>query len=272
MTRTDTDQVHVAINGEDGNQSIVELSPGAKSVERRIEVGRPHPHAHWMSHDGKTMVTPNVFTGDSSIYGLAANRLRAVISTGSHPIATGMMPDASKYYVANFLSHDIVVIDTATGGVLSTSNLLEHYDPITGAITGPVGGLPIQTPVSPDGKYMITANTLTATITITDTATDKLVKMLPGDAGAHGVQFGRQGRGRVLRLRGQQVLEHDARRGRRPERRRDVRRRRGGRARADDRRVHDGAGRSHHRQCGNGWARRPRGASALQWLGAAVAR
>ena len=34
---------------------------------------------------------------------------------------------------------------------------------ISGAITGPVGGLPIQTPVSPNGKYMVTANTLSAT-------------------------------------------------------------------------------------------------------------
>jgi DNA-binding beta-propeller fold protein YncE len=184
MTRTDTDQVHVSVNGEDDNRSVVELSPGAKGVERRIDIGRPHPHAHWMSHDGRTMVTPNVFTSDSSIYDFADDRA-LVVFTGSHPIATGMMPDSRKYYVANFLSHTLTAIDTATGGLLA-----EHYDPITGAITGPVGALPIQTPVSPDGKYMVTANTLTATITITDTATDRLVAMLPGDAGTHGVQFG----------------------------------------------------------------------------------
>jgi DNA-binding beta-propeller fold protein YncE len=189
MTRTDTDQVHVSINGEKGHQSVVELSPGATNVERRIDIGAPHPHAHWMSHDGKTMVTPNVFTSDSSIYDFAADRA-TVIFTGSHPIATGMMPDSSKYYVANFLSHTLTALETRTGRLLATINLLENYDPITGAITGPVGGLPIQTPVSPDGKYMVTANTLTATITITDTATDRLVAMLPGDPGTHGVQFG----------------------------------------------------------------------------------
>jgi DNA-binding beta-propeller fold protein YncE len=189
MTRTDTDQVHVSINGEDDHRAVVELSPGARNVERRIDIGRPHPHAHWMSHDGKTMVTPNVFTSDSSIYDFAADRA-TVIFTGSHPIATGMMPDSSKYYVANFLSHTLTALETSTGRLLGTINLLENYDPISGAITGPVGGLPIQTPVSPDGKYMVTANTLTATITITDTATDKLVAMVPGDAGTHGVQFG----------------------------------------------------------------------------------
>ncbi len=56
--------------------------------------------------------------------------------------------------------------------------------------------MPIQTPVSPNGKYIVTANTLTATITITNTTTDTLVKMLPCDAGCHGVQFGaKQGGG-----------------------------------------------------------------------------
>ena len=190
MTRTDTDQVHVSVNGEDSPQSVVELSPLATGVERKIDIGRGHPHAHWMSHDGKTMVTPNVFSGDSSIYDFASNRTVGVIPTGSHAIATGMMPDASKYYVANFLGNTITVIQTHTGNVLGTIDLLENYNLVTGAITGPVGGLPIQTPVSPDGRYMVTANTLTATIVITDTATDRMVAMLPGDAGTHGVQFG----------------------------------------------------------------------------------
>jgi DNA-binding beta-propeller fold protein YncE len=190
MTRVDTDQVHVTINGDERSESVVELSPKAGSVERRVDIGRGNPHAHWMSHDGKTMVTPNAFTADSSIYDFHQDRLEGIVMTGEHPIATGMMPDASKYYVANFLGNNITVINTATGVVLGTINLLANYDPISGAITGPVGGLPIQTPVSPNGKYMVTANTLTSTITITDTATDTLVKMLPGDAGCHGVQFG----------------------------------------------------------------------------------
>ena len=190
MTRTDTDEVHVALNGEQGPQAVVELSPGARSVQRRVDVGRGNPHAHWMSADGKTMVTPNAFTADSSIFDFPSNHTTGIVPTGALPIATGMMPDSSKYYVSNFLDSTITVIQTQTGNVLGVINLLEHYNPITGAITGPVGGLPIQTPVSPDGRYMVTANTLTATILITDTNTDTVVTMLPGEPGAHGVQFG----------------------------------------------------------------------------------
>lgn len=190
MTRVDTDQVHVALNGSGKNDSVVELSPLAENVERRVDIGRGHPHAHWMSHDGKTMVTPNAFTADSSIFDFPSNSVGAIPHTGALPIATGMMPDSSKYYVANFLDNNITVINTQTGGVMSTINLIANYDPITGTITGPVGALPIQTPVSPNGKYMVTANTLTSTITIVDTTTDTLIKMLPCDAGCHGVQFG----------------------------------------------------------------------------------
>ncbi|MBI2316841.1 MAG: copper oxidase, partial [Betaproteobacteria bacterium] len=162
MTRVDTDQVHVTINGQDAADSVVELSPLAESVERKI----------------------------NTIFDFPSNAIADIVPAGEHPIATGMMPDASKYYVANFLGNSLTVIDTHTGGVLGTIELLANYDPMTGTVTGPVGGLPIQTPVSPNGKYMVTANTLTATITIADTATDRLIAMLPCDAGCHGVQFG----------------------------------------------------------------------------------
>jgi hypothetical protein len=77
------------------------------------------------------------------------------------------------------------------GQVTKTTNLIANYNPVSGTITGPVDALPIQTPVSLDGRYMVTANTLTATnITIVDTETDTVVKMLGCDEGCHGVQFG----------------------------------------------------------------------------------
>jgi YVTN family beta-propeller protein len=50
--------------------------------------------------------------------------------------------------------------------------------------------LPIQTPVSPDGKYVVTANTLSGTIAIIDTKTNEIVASLPCDPGCHGVNFG----------------------------------------------------------------------------------
>ncbi|MDR4470785.1 MAG: hypothetical protein MRJ68_21215, partial [Nitrospira sp.] len=72
-------------------------------------------------------------------------------------------------------------------------------DPISGKTF--VGALPIQTPVDPRGTNMVTANTLTATLTVVDTRhllpngsvnpnEDTVVAMLPCDPGCHGVQYG----------------------------------------------------------------------------------
>lgn len=199
MTRTDTDQVHVTNNGDTRTDAVMELSPLATAVERRVDIGRGNPHAHWMSHDGHKMVTPNPLTGDTTQFDFPSNTIDSLLATSSPlslPIATGMMPDASKYYVANLLDSTITVIDMNTHTVIQNINLIANYDPVTGAIFGPVGALPIQTPVAPHGKNMVTANTLTGTILITDTQTDTVVAMLGCDPGCHGVQYGaKQGGG-----------------------------------------------------------------------------
>jgi len=225
MTRVDTDQVHVSING---GAKIVELSPLAAGIDRNIPTQNPgddpaQPHAHWMSHDGTIMVTPNSNTSDSTRIDIVNGDIEDKTPTGTLPIATGMMPDASKYYVSNYLDSTITCISIPTStpacktddglGVLPTKNInlllgggsLANYDPSAGynfAADGnplPVnhltgmsqsGALPIQTPVSPDGKWVVTANTLSGTITIIDTNTDTLVKVLPCSAGCHGVNFG----------------------------------------------------------------------------------
>ncbi|MBH0196679.1 MAG: copper oxidase [Nitrospira sp.] len=196
MTRTDTDQLHVTLNGSPNNDSVVELAPMANGIQRRINIGRGNPHAHWMSHDGKKMITPNTFSADSTQYNFANDSIDAVLPAGTIPIATGMTPDSKKAYVASLLDSTITVIDTQAKTVVNTINLLANYNPISGEITGPVGALPIQTPVSPDGKNMVTANTLSATITVVDPVTDSVVAMLPCDPGCHGVQYGaKQGGG-----------------------------------------------------------------------------
>ena len=207
MTRVDNDDVHVSINGED---HVLELSPLAASKGRKIQTQGPgenpaQPHAHWMSHDGQTMVTPNSNTNDSTQIDIPGNLIQKTTSTGWLPIASGMTPDSSKYYVSNYLDSTITCVSVSApacndGAVkvatktikllLAGSGSLGNYDPISGTGFSTAGGLPIQTPVSPDGQYVVTANTLTGTITIISTATDTLVAVLPCSAGCHGVNFG----------------------------------------------------------------------------------
>jgi len=217
MTRTDTDQVHVSLNGagsvEEWNTN---LTP-SRSIPTQAATQRPaQPHAHWMSYDGKTMVTPNSNTNDSTRIDLIPGTIAAKTDTGWLPIASSIMPDASKYYVSNYLDSTITCIPIVTGAckgadpdgkktikllLAGVGAPLANYDPGAGFSFDPAtgvplrgmsqsGGLPIQTPVSPDGKVVITANTLSGTITIISTKTDTLVAVLPCSAGCHGVNFG----------------------------------------------------------------------------------
>lgn len=206
MTRVDTQQVHAGCNG--GN-SVIELNrdpaTGLLSINKFIPMSKDgkqtQPHAHWMGFDGKSMITPNSNTADSTLFDFNEYVILDKQQTGTLPIATGMMPDSSKNYVSNYLGHTISVMcgqypkpgDRCNPGqkIKDIQLLLNgNYDPVGGAITGPIGGFSVQTPVSPDGKFVIQGNTLTGTITIIDTKTDKLVKMIPCDPGCHGVNFG----------------------------------------------------------------------------------
>ena len=205
MTRANNEQVHVAQNGGNNVREFDKLANN-NNVLRDISMGSwgkdTHPHAHWMSAEGTTMVTPNENVNKSTVYDFPSNTITATPSTGHSPIATGMMPNGSKYYVANFLDSSLTVIKKNDTGVYEADpnpiNLLGGYQPgnpvntVVNQIDGLVyvGALPVQTPVSPDGKYVVTANALTGTITIVDTDTDKVVAMLPCDVGCHGVQFG----------------------------------------------------------------------------------
>ncbi|MFE0325200.1 cupredoxin domain-containing protein [Streptomyces sp. NPDC058960] len=198
MSRTDTDQLHVSLNG---GGAVMEVAPGGTGIDRRIPVQSPgepiaNPHAHWMSADAKTMVTPNTNTNDTSIVDIPSGTFHKDVG-GELPLATGMMPDASKAYVANFLSNTVSCISLKADACEDGSSTVHHkeidlwknYDPVKGAI-GPFGGLPIQLPVSPDGKAVLVANTLTSNISVIDTKTDQVIKYLPCDSGCHGINFG----------------------------------------------------------------------------------
>jgi DNA-binding beta-propeller fold protein YncE len=201
MTRVDTDQVHVAINGED---HVDEVAPGGASIDRLIPTQHPgekqtQPHAHGMSADGHIMVTPNSNTDDSTQVDVPSGTITQKPATGKLPIASWVSPDGKTFYTSNFLEGTVSCVSTGAPACHDGAkkvvkqmkvDLMGNYNQDTGAITGPMGGLPIQTPVSPNGKYVMQANTLTATVTIIDTDTNRLVKALPCEAGCHGINYG----------------------------------------------------------------------------------
>ena len=104
-------------------------------------------------------------------------------------VATGMTPDSEKYYVADLPDIAMTVGDTDVDKIQRRIDLPQNYHPISGAITKPVGVLPIQTDVAPNGNYIVTSNLLSAsTTTIMDKRTGE-PEVVAWDAGCHGVRF-----------------------------------------------------------------------------------
>jgi len=207
MTRPNNDDITVALNGEEGVAEIL-ATDEPTDVHKIIAtqgygLDPTHPHGQWISSDGQIMITPNAFTHDVTIYDFDEEEIIFKTSTGLLPLATAMTPDDKYGAVANTLSSSLSFVNLNTGIEDAEINLLEHYNPfvladITGSVVaegGYVAALPIQTPISPDGKYMVTANTLTTNITIVDLSDQSpinwdVVAVLPCDPGCHGVQFG----------------------------------------------------------------------------------
>lgn len=196
MTRPTDDILYVAINA---GEQVVKMTGGRNpSALNSINTG-PHtsPHGHYITDDGKYMVTPNALAGSVSVVDLDTEQNTEIPTGGVIPIAVWGTPDGQRAYAANFLGtpplllSSMSVIDIPGKKKLSDINLAADYDPVSGKITGEAYGLlPIQTPVSPDGKYVVTANTLSMSITIVDTASNKVIKSLPCEPGCHGVHFG----------------------------------------------------------------------------------
>ncbi|MGY0388824.1 YncE family protein [Nocardioides sp. WG-D5] len=207
MTRPGNDNLTIGINA---GTDIVEAAPGATKVVKRIHADpesgmTPHPHAHWTSHDGKTVVAPNTMTEEAVIADLDSGTVRHE-PVGAFPIATSMTPDSKKAYLSNFLGMSVSCVSlkedacaTPDGGVAknSTIDLWQNYDPQSGPEKGKSwGGLTIQLPVSPDGKALLAVNTLSQTVNVIDPKTHRLIKDLPCNAGCHGANFGaKQGGG-----------------------------------------------------------------------------
>ena len=200
MTRPNNDNLVIPNNG--GNR-IVEVAPGGGEVLGSYLTQKPgenpaFPHAHWISYDGKYVVTPNSNESQVTIFDLDVPSIIKPES-GGFPVASSMTNDGKRAYTSNLLDHTVTchsvkepACPTPSGDVVPIHkiDLRGNYDKVSGASTGPFALSPIQTPVSPDDSYMLGVGTFSSNITVFDMKTNKLVKTLPCGPGCHGINFG----------------------------------------------------------------------------------
>jgi DNA-binding beta-propeller fold protein YncE len=215
----------IPLSAEQGMARVEDGPAGLHKIdEATTGEGRNHPHGHWVSCGvGDRTIIPNVFKG----MGLAGSI--SIMDTESGdvlvefehdpddplrsallmPIAVGQchVHGVSKAYVANVVSGMVTVIDVDRQCI--TKNI-----PVTFTPDGKAGfnllhtmQAPIQTPVSPDEKWVATAVFSLTTVprpatgtadyvAIIDAELDEIVSLVPTPAGTHGVNWGaKQGGG-----------------------------------------------------------------------------
>jgi plastocyanin len=181
ITSPETGNIYVAVNGE---ETVNEFDPETYELERQLSTGwRSHPHGHWASSDGQYIVTPDFIGLKASIIDLWNDSAYSSDEILIGPIATGMKGDKSEFFTADFLGNTNTSIDPSNG-IIDGSRTIDWLD--YGLV-----GLPIQTPISPDDQWMVTALTLGGKIGVVDVSADPpTVEILDCDPGCHGVQWG----------------------------------------------------------------------------------
>jgi hypothetical protein len=200
--------------------AIVEDTPDClnKIDEEPTGDGENNPHGHWLTCGiGDRAIVPNVFNGMGFAGSIsiidtangdvlsefaydAADPLRSALLM---PIAVGNchVGGVQMAYVANVVTGMVTVVDVDR--MCLVTNI-----PVTFAPDGEMGldllhtlQAPIQTPVSPDEKWVVTAVlSLTSVdraptgsadhVAVIDTHLNEVVAFLPAPAGAHGVNWG----------------------------------------------------------------------------------
>ncbi len=209
----------VPLSAENNMVKVEDLPQGLNIVDSRATgAGGNHPHGHWITCGrGEFTIVPNVFKGlglggSISILDTETGVVLAEFSFDANdplrsallmPIAAGEchVGNAHKAYVANAVSGFVTVIDVGSRTILSNIPVTLTPDGLTGQSLPHTLQVPIQTPVSPDGKFVATAvfslttvpRAATGTpdhVALIDAQTDQIVALLGTPIGTHGVNWG----------------------------------------------------------------------------------
>ncbi len=200
--------------------AIVEDTAGGldKVDEEPTGAGENNPHGHWITCGlGDRAIVPNVFqgmgfAGSVSVIETATGEVLGefehdaqdpVASALLMPIAVGNchVEGVQMAYVANVVTGMVTVVNVDEMRLVTNIPVTLTPDGQTGFDLLHTLQAPIQTPVSPDERWVVTAVLSLTTVprsptgaadhlAVIDTHTNTVVAYLPAPAGAHGVNWG----------------------------------------------------------------------------------
>lgn len=128
------------------------------------------PYGVVTSRDGRYLYVPDNFAGRLFVIDTAARRVIGEAPIGLRAALIVRSADGGTLYVTNGASGTVSVLDIA-------------HDPAhpTPRATVRVGTYPHGLALTPDGRYLVVANTLGDTISVIATASETVVATIPGD-------------------------------------------------------------------------------------------
>jgi hypothetical protein len=209
----------IPLSADDDMVKVVDTPAGLIKIDSEpTGEGRNHPHGHWLTcGEGDRAILPNVFkglglAGSISIIDTASGDvLREFEHDANDPLLSALlMPIAvgechvegvATAYVANLVSGLVTVINVDNQEIITNIPVTLTPDGQTGLNLLHTLQGPIQTPVSPDEKWVATAvfslttvdRSLTGAadhVAIIDTHSNQVVAYVPTPAGTHGVNWG----------------------------------------------------------------------------------
>lgn len=187
----DADKVYVTIQGDDGLAILDENFEVSKKI--RAPKG---PHGHWMSANGQIMAVASTEKGKISLWdtksdtiifeefvnGDSENEHEDIHTDDEHthslPLMAGLTADGRFAFTAGSNNGKFYVFDVARKKLVKSFAL---------------GPGPIQTVISPDGKFVLVPMSGSGEVAVVSTKNWELLKKIPKvGAGAHGVAYGRR--------------------------------------------------------------------------------
>ncbi|MGH2501350.1 MAG: YncE family protein, partial [Ktedonobacterales bacterium] len=170
---------HIIVLSPDGRYAYVACYLGAAiaiiDIAQQALVGQialpplARPYGLGVSLDGHYLYASDNFSG--RLYTLDALARRALTSTqvGLRPALIARSPDGTRLYVANGGSHDLSTLDIAT-----------HPAAPSVIATTALDGYPHGVSVTPDGHYIVVADTVSGVVSIVDALTHQVIATASG--------------------------------------------------------------------------------------------
>lgn len=150
--------------------AIVVLDIAQQTVVGTISLpAQARPYGLNISRDGRYLYTSDNFSSQLYTLDTTTRTTIAAVQVGLRPALIARAPNGSMLYVANGGSHDLSAVDIASNPAAP------HV-----VATTPLDGYPHGVSVTPDGRYVIVADTVSGDVAIVDAISHEVIATAQG--------------------------------------------------------------------------------------------